>query len=131
MIKNVSKLLFNKCYFINNEARQDLSIYRPSEPNKKNYYNGDGGGIQLGYFCDTSYMDITFDNCIFENNLANYEFESASNLLIENHFHKKSEGRGGAIYINPSYIYNAQDNPDCKNIDDYLKVSIKRNYRRY
>lgn len=40
------------------------------------------------------------------NNLANYNFQSSkSELLVENHFDKKSEGRGGAIYINPIYTY--------------------------
>lgn len=154
MIENVSKLLFNKCYFINNEARQDLSIYRPSEPNKKKYYNGDGGGIQLGYFCDTSYMDITFDNCIFENNraerhggaiaiqtlgkvdiincqflnnTANYNFHSSSSsvLLVENYFDRKTDGRGGAIYINPSYTYE-DDTLQCSPPNKFMTdVTIK------
>lgn len=65
-------------------------------------------------------------NCSFENNYANNDFnEQSSYLLSENHFHKKKEGRGGAIYINPNYNYDYAG-VSCYDKDSYMtNVLIK------
>ena len=153
MIFNINKLIFTSCDFINNEARKNHNQARNNDmiiPGGL-YYNGDGGAIQIGFHCWSNKAALTFEsctfkknravrhggalaiqtlttvninNCMFESNEANYNFESSAELLIENHFNKKTQGRAGAIYINPSYFYNAQY-PGCENIDDYLKkISI-------
>lgn len=47
--------------------------------------------------------EIEFYRCKMNYNYANYKFNSSSmNLLYENHFHKKKDGREGAFYINPA-----------------------------
>ena len=128
----ISQLNLVKCNFTNNKANQNRDASRPKQENQKDYYNGDGGAIQLGYSCQMNDMNVLFsecifinnkasrhggalaiqthtivtiEECIFENNVANY-IEKDSELLYENHFDKKSEGRGGAIYINPAYSYD-------------------------
>lgn len=96
------------------------------------YYNGDGGGIQIGFHTGMQNVGVIFNGfnftgnraerhggaiaiqtaqkveikkCVFNNNIANADINQLSslNLLYENHFNKKSEGRGGAIYINSAY----------------------------
>ena len=44
--------------------------------------------------------------CTFEENVANYKPPSSLELLSKNYYDQKSEGRGGAIYINPSFTDN-------------------------
>lgn len=129
-LKRIQQITFDECVFINNMAQQDTSMSWPTKGSSQ-YFNGDGGGLQIGYFCTFNEENILFQDCkfinnsahrhggaiaiqtigldkitrcLFENNKANYHLES-SELLIENHFDKKTEGRGGAIYINPSYEY--------------------------
>lgn len=58
-------------------------------------------------------------DCIFESNEAFADFESSGNLLFENHYHKKDEGRGGAIYINPTFTYSIEE-LSCSSIDSYM-----------
>lgn len=49
-------------------------------------------------------------NCIFKDNIANHQVQSAE-MLFDNYYFLKNEGRGGAIYINPTYSYeNYNDN---------------------
>ena len=152
IVHNINNLLFTCCDFINNEARKNGNRNVDIDIPGGDYYNGDGGAIQIGFYCLTNNASLTFNSCtfnknkaarhggalaiqtlstveinfcLFELNEANYDFGSTAELLIENHFNKKKQGRAGAIYINPSYIYNAKDHPDCKNTDEYLKrISI-------
>lgn len=128
----ISELVFDKCDFVNNEAHQDRSESRPiaiKDADQTPYYNGDGGAIQIGCQTETAGMIVRFKNCNFNNNKAarhggalaiqtikeielfeckiernnaNFDFESSSNLLYEKYFHKKKDGRGGAIYLNPA-----------------------------
>lgn len=127
----LGSLLFRECKFINNYAITNKSASRPSLGNKE-YFNGDGGALQLGSICGMNdmqvhFMDCTFkgkrankhggaisiqtydmvyiEYCIFEDNVANYD-SSSSKLLNDNYFDFKSEGRGGAIYVNPAYSYD-------------------------
>lgn len=131
-------LFITDCKFINNTAKQNKSASRPSK-NGKDYYNGDGGAIQLGYFCKIYDMDVQFSECIFknnraqrhggaiaaqiyhglsitkcsfENNIANFDSSSLSlNLLYNDYYDLKNAGRGGAIYINPAFSYDSTS--DC------------------
>ncbi|KAK8878570.1 hypothetical protein M9Y10_005350 [Tritrichomonas musculus] len=128
----ISELVFDKCYFVKNEAHQDRSESRPiaiKDADQTPYYNGDGGAIQIGCQTETAGMIVRFKNCNFNNNKAarhggalaiqtikeielfeckiernneNFDFESSSNLLYEKYFHKKKDRRGGAIYLNPA-----------------------------
>ena len=131
-LKSVS---FYNCSLFNNEARQaesPRSLHKDGFTSP--YLNGDGGGIQIGFECNMNEIDIKFENCnfkknkakrhggalaiqtlktveinkcSFELNEANFQFSSSSSseLLTENHYDKKNSGKGGAIYINPSYYY--------------------------
>ncbi|KAK8871920.1 hypothetical protein M9Y10_007666 [Tritrichomonas musculus] len=147
----IAQLNFNKCEFKENSAKQDNTKSRPTQNADQQYYNGDGGGIQLGYICTMNSINVLFlectftsnhaqrhggaiaiqtsmlveiERCVFENNVANYNFDGSAKLLTENHFHKKNEGRGGAIYINPSYTYD-DSSLDCKSPDTAMqKVQI-------
>ncbi|KAK8854425.1 hypothetical protein M9Y10_016987 [Tritrichomonas musculus] len=124
-VNGVKNFYFNDCKFINNVAIKD------TETRISNYYAGDGGGIQYGFTESIYNINMKFENCLFsknkairhggaialqttgtveiisctfEENVANYQYQSSSSeLLAENYFHLKSEGRGGAIYINPSF----------------------------
>ena len=140
IVLGTNQITFNQCHFTNNRAFQDQSVGRPTSGNEP-YYNGDGGALQIGYWCKTNDVDIsitncdfngnqakrhggalsiqtlktvTIESCQFNNNIANCNFETASNLVIleENHFHLKSSGRGGGIYINPTYYYS-KDGLSC------------------
>lgn len=133
-IQNVGKLIFDRCNFINNTALSTTTS-RIQRPSNKNYYPGDGGGIQYGFTASIYDIELHFteclfrDNkatrhggaiavqmnnnveireCIFENNIANYQ-PSNSQLLYENYFDLKTEGRGGAIYINPTFTYTQKE----------------------
>lgn len=138
-------LVFDGCSFIENKARQDKSKSR-SFINGTNYYNGDGGGIQLGYSCSFCDFDVRFEfcnfsyneadrhggaialktlrtvsivNCSFVGNVANCMQQKRS-LLTSDYFDLKKYGRGGAIYINPSFVN------DCKaNSSFMLSVGIE------
>lgn len=79
---NDMNVLFSECNFLNNNA------YRH------------GGALAL-----QTYTIVRIEKCVFESNCANIN-EIESELLYNNHFDKKSKGRGGAIYINPSYSYD-------------------------
>ena len=149
-IQKAEKISFYNCSFINNKARKcnipRSSIYTLYNSNE-DYYNGDGGGIQIGFECSTNEVLVTFEkcifkdnkaerhggaiaiqtlrtveitDCIFESNYANYNFDSSSGLLeYDTHYHKKREGRGGAIYINPAYTYSSNGSP-CYNQSLYM-----------
>lgn len=146
LFMGISTLRFNNCYLKKNKAIQNKSTSRPNQENGISYYNGDGGGIQLGYFCLTNEMNIIFnecffghnmaqrhggaisiqttkevkiENCKFVSNFANCDFDLESNLLFENHFNKKSYGKGGAIYINPAYSYDDSEN-QCQQSDKFM-----------
>lgn len=102
------------------------------------YYNGDGGAIQLGYICKMNDMNVQFEGCdfinnkairhggalaiqtyymvtiercTFESNIANYKpsSSSSSELLYGNYFSLKSDGRGGAVYLTIAFTYDAQE----------------------
>lgn len=127
----IGDLSFVNCNFTNNSVKQNKELSRATDKEDTSYYNGDGGAIQIGYICTMNQFDITFDecefvnnhahrhggalsiqtiknvnilDCKFESNSANYVFDlaSSSELLFDNHYNKKHEGRGGTIYINPS-----------------------------
>lgn len=126
LFKGMKKLYITNCKFINNFAMQDDTNNRPSISDP--YCNGDGGALQIGYDVKYSSMDVTFNGCLFERNQAfrhggalaiqtlgaveinNCNFidnianvNSNPQLMYEDHFSKKTQGRGGAIYINPNY----------------------------
>ena len=133
-IEKVNTLSFYDCTFIRNKAGSDDSnrndMLSDIEPN---YHAGDGGGIQIGFLRNLKESAVKFEQCLFKNNKAirhggalaiqttstveiiGCTFESneansniaSSNLLWENHFNKKTQGRGGAIYINPSFSYTS------------------------
>lgn len=117
-----------------NQRTPAIELYGSNEE----YKNGDGGGIQIGFGCNMNEVDVTFNkcnfsenkaqrhggaisiqtlkkveitDCVFISNYANYGFSTDSNLLeYDTHYHKKLEGRGGAIYINPAYSYTVNGN---------------------
>ena len=133
-IEKVNTLSFYDCTFIRNKAGSDDSnrndMLNDIEPN---YHAGDGGGIQIGFLRNLKESAVKFERCLFKDNKAirhggalaiqttstveiiGCTFESneansniaSSNLLWENHFNKKTQGRGGAIYINPSFSYTS------------------------
>lgn len=71
MFSNIDKRLhFKGCKFNSNIAKQDMSARRPGQPSKGDYYNGDGGGIQLGYTCEMNDMEVIFEGCTFIGNKA-------------------------------------------------------------
>lgn len=148
IFSGIPELIFDKCNFVNNEAHQDKSKSRPlANSDTIPYYNSDCGAIQIGCQAETAEMVLRFRDCNFrenkafwhggalaiqtikelelyncklEQNIANCDFEtSSSNLLFENYFHKKKDGRGGAIYLNhasgcvDSFTQNVIIN-DCK-----------------
>lgn len=77
---------------------------------KCNHAHRHGGAISIQTIKDVYVLD-----CIFEENSANYNFDSNSaDLLVNNHFHKKYDGRGGVIYINPSFTYSDVKIQRCK-----------------
>lgn len=67
--KNLAKLQLFNCTFNGNEAIQNTKVSRPIE-SLDHFYNGDGGGIQLGFICSESEYDVIFDSCVFKNNKA-------------------------------------------------------------
>ena len=129
-ITGTSKITFERCNFINNVALKSPSARKQSPG--FDYFSGDGGGIQYGFTASISNVDMIFNNCvfrenkavrhggaiaiqtkktveinscIFEDNIANYQPSGSSELLYNNYFNLKTEGRGGAIYINPTFTY--------------------------
>lgn len=106
MLNDVNLQLQN-CKFFNNRA----------------YRHGGAISIQTIGF-------VKIIGCVFENNKANCLCDS-SKLLVDNYFDKKSEGRGGALYINPSYTYD--DSSQCNSPDhhmsnvDIIKSEFKNN----
>ena len=144
-ITGVDTITFVNCKFINNTALA-TNITRSHTPDDlDSYYPGDGGAIQYGFSPTISDVNLVFTdclfyqnkairhggaiaiqtqkkveitNCTFEENIANFNsITTSAELLYENHFNKKKEGRGGAIYINPSFT--------TRGISYYLKsISI-------
>lgn len=140
------------CEFINNKAEQDNSTNRMPAGSRYEYFNGDGEGIQIGFSdkINSKISKLTFDRCNFEgnkayrhgggiavqgvgevhitecnftSNSANYREESRSELLFSNHYDLKDEGRGGAIYINPTYCASSKE---CANSQQIHSVTIER-----
>ncbi|KAK8892681.1 hypothetical protein M9Y10_029921 [Tritrichomonas musculus] len=134
-ISGIEYLSFIGCTFDNNTAKQNKETSRPIQRSKSPYYNGDGGCIQIGYVCMFNNFFISFDkcyfknnkaerhggaiaiqtiwdvnitNCVFENNVANYGKSSSKNLKGSSYYDQKREGRGGAIYINPTNSYDEE-----------------------
>lgn len=56
----MNQLTFVDCRFVGNGAVQNFDFERPTQISKKPYYNGDGGGIQLGYICSTNNYNVMF-----------------------------------------------------------------------
>lgn len=42
-------------------------------------------------------------NCIFEENIANFDANKTELLSYNNYYNLKTERRGGAIYLNPTF----------------------------
>lgn len=128
-VTKTAKITFNNCKFINNAALKSPSP-RGKYPPEGKYYTGDGGGIQYGYSDSLYKIDMIFTSCtfkrnkavrhggaialqtvqkveiigcIFEENVADYKQPSTAELLYDNHYFKKTEGRGGALYFNPTF----------------------------
>ena len=148
-IEKTISILFFDCKFINNKAGSDNSnrnsMLSEIDPN---YRAGDGGGVQLGFLRNLKESAIKFEqcefrdnkairhggalaiqttstveiiNCTFESNSANSNIDSFSlELLWENHFDKKTQGRGGAIYINPAFSYTSSSSSGS----DFSMVSV-------
>lgn len=68
-LKRIQQITFDECVFINNMAQQDTSMSRPTKGSSQ-YFNGDGGGLQIGYFCTFNEENILFQDCKFINNSA-------------------------------------------------------------
>lgn len=68
---------------------------------------------------------ITIKNCTFEENRANCKSSTAKLLLYEDNTDKKEEGRGGAIYINPTFVVENDDKFSMKITID--NCTFKRN----
>lgn len=137
LISGTEKITFTGCEFTSNSALQ-IAEPRPKPENSTDYFNGDGGGIQFGYSTDYYNVDIEFNQCSFKGNKAfrhggavalqtvktvtitycTFEGNSANNqetsskLLYDTYYHLKSEGRGGAIYINPTFSLEGQSETD-------------------
>ena len=117
---------------------------------KKPYYQG--GAVQCGFTADLVDLDLTITNCVFkgnrafkhggavaiqvqgavtirnctfEENKANYRDNNAKLLLYEDNTDKKEEGRGGAIYVNPTFVIDNDDKFLQKLIID--NCTFKRN----
>ncbi|KAK8895454.1 hypothetical protein M9Y10_023918 [Tritrichomonas musculus] len=69
MLNGISELLFDDCFFIGNQAKQDKSVSRPIEDGYS-YYNGDGGAIQIGCQNSMKKLSVIFNHCEFKNNKA-------------------------------------------------------------
>ena len=131
-IDDVKEVSFEDCKFINNVATSSNRGHVPT--GMQAYTSGDGGALQYGFSTSIYEINMKFDNCLFsrnkavrhggalalqtvgtvvinkctfEENIANYK--QSSGELLENHFNKKSEGRGGAIYINPVFELKNHD----------------------
>lgn len=49
---------------------------------------------------------MTILRCNFNDNVADCMNNYQSNLLADDYYDSKKEGRGGAIYINPTFSYD-------------------------
>ena len=132
-ITGTDKIEFNNCEFINNIALKSPNKRNQYPTGYNEYFTGDGGGIQYGFSQSISNVDLTFEGCLFrqnkavrhggaiaiqtqktveiirctfEGNVANYQTTTSIEMLYDNHYNKKPEGRGGAIYLNPSFTSN-------------------------
>ncbi len=76
-----------------------------------------GGAISI-----QTLNDVEIIGCTFTENKANYKFDSSSELLFINHYEKKLEGRGGAIYLNPVFTYEADS--QCQSPTSFMN-SVK------
>lgn len=116
-IEGVSELFIIECDFQNNKASQESSISLSSKSYDNDLFNGNGGGFQIGRNCKTNGINISFENCIFRNNKADQHggaisIQTTSTITITNCTfernianYKSKEGKGGSIYINPSFNY--------------------------
>lgn len=149
VFRQVPYVIFTDCIFINNTAKQkNIPLVVDFA-----WYNGDGGGIQIGFYCDSNEAAVKFDrcifrenkadkhggaisiqtlstveifNCTFESNEANLKHASSSRLLFDSHYDKKTYGRGGAIYINPNYNYEFPPGNPCYDLNASMtSVSIR------
>ncbi|KAK8844323.1 hypothetical protein M9Y10_024537 [Tritrichomonas musculus] len=155
-IVKVETVEFESCNFINNVAlRSPLARYQ--RPDNKAYYSGDGGAMQYGFSDSISNINLIYNkckfsknkavrhggalaiqtvgtveitNCQFEENVANYKAHesSAAARLLDNYYDLKSEGRGGAIYVNPSFSYN-KSNTNRKILEKYQDSRLLINFK--
>lgn len=115
------------------------------KPVEGDYYPGDGGALQFCFSNTIHNVDMTFlrcyflqnktvrnggalalqtikrvaiINCTFDENLADYKVDQSAELLYDNYYFLKNNGRGGAIYANPTYSHAAFTSDDC--MDDLL-----------
>ncbi|KAK8844362.1 hypothetical protein M9Y10_024577 [Tritrichomonas musculus] len=132
-IVKLNEVSFEDCKFINNLVTSSNRDTTPTGMTER-YKSGDGGAFQYGFTNTVYEINLKFENCLFsrnkavrhggalalqtvgtvvinkctfEENVANFKASSAE--LLENHFTKKAEGRGGAIYINPVFEYGGHD----------------------
>lgn len=141
----VSHLIYSNCIFNNNHLNQDKTSNRLDGDYV--YLNGDGGALQIGFDSDTSLMNFTFVDCSFIHNscernggalalqtvsyigiqrcsfISNQAgiIQETSNQkqIMNNYYHLKNGGRGGAIYINP--YFNATTKNQQFPINEYMK----------
>ena len=81
-----------------------------------------GGALSL-----QTIQDVIISNCVFRNNKANYVFavpHSANLLGYKNYFSLKTNGRSGAIYINPTFNHEGQ-NEDVRGTLHMKSVKIE------
>lgn len=81
----------------------------------KNKASKHGGALAI-----QTLKTVNIINCTFDSNIADNRETSFSLLSYQNHFDKKKEGRGGAIYINPTFSYH--------NENDHMKENNIRNF---
>lgn len=133
LFKGPTAAEFIECVYRNNVSEKPNQHWQNQKPSDGDYYPGDDDAIQYGYSSDINDIDMTFTRCKFyENkavrndgalaiqtigicNIINYIFEDivadyqvstkSSDLLFQNYYFVKDKGRGGAIYINPTYSY--------------------------
>lgn len=91
-----------QCGFSNDLVDISLTITNCVFKRNQAYKHGGAVAIQIQ-------GSITIRNCTFEENIANCKENSAKLLLYEDNTEKKVEGRGGAIYINPTFVVDNDD----------------------
>ncbi len=129
-------LVYGLHKFINNIAFES-EIPRTDQLDGSTYKSGDGGGLQFGFTQSTFKSNlefnkcefrnnkavrhggalaiqtvgtVTINDCIFEGNIANYKQGSSKLLDYPNNYDKKTDGRGGSIYINPAFYHKQMGN---------------------